>query len=260
MEHPIFQPLDGLPVIICKTCQYRVWPREIVRHLKDGAHGKTHQEAVQIQETVQRWEGIAMGPEGVVIPRQVEQAWPGLPTYPDGLLCRRDYPRCRYIGRSLHSIRKHWQTVHGWTRQGSRGRVTPAERTRQEAEVRQSYIVVHCQQIFPSRTGSHYIHVRGGETEPHIPVRTEQVDEAIAAVRQAVDEAQAHAPSGAGEDVRDANSWLRVTRWTQYLQDVTTPDDFTTLQALVETPLPNSDNPVEQRVRRIWEAMESVVR
>ncbi|KAB8212956.1 hypothetical protein BDV33DRAFT_210674, partial [Aspergillus novoparasiticus] len=187
--------------------------------------------------------GHCMGPEGIAIPHQIDQAWPGLPTYPDGLLCCRDYPRCRYIGRTMESMRRHWRQIHGWSRQTHRGRVSRERRVQGEAELRQSYILVHCQQIFPTRKGSHYIHVRGGETEPHIPVRTEQVDEAIAAVRQAVDEAQAQAPSGAGEDVRDANSWLRVTRWTQYLQDFTTPDDFTTLRALVETPAPDSDDP-----------------
>ncbi|KAE8370984.1 hypothetical protein BDV26DRAFT_276968 [Aspergillus bertholletiae] len=58
-------------------------------------------------------------------------------------MCRRDYPRYRYIGRTME---------------------------------------INCQQIFPTQKGSHYIHVRGGETEPYIPVQTEQVDETIAAV------------------------------------------------------------------------------
>ncbi|KAE8370979.1 hypothetical protein BDV26DRAFT_299260 [Aspergillus bertholletiae] len=206
MEHPIFQKLDGLPVIIYKAYQHGVWPNEIVRHLKGSAHAKPHEEAVQIQETIQRWENVAMGPEGIIIPHQINQAWPELPIYPNGLMCRRDSPRCRYIGRSMNSMRSHWRTVHGWTRQGSRGRVTPAERTRQEAEVRRSYILVKCQQIFPSRKGSHYIHVRGGETEPYIPVQTEQVNEAIAAVQKAIEATQTNTSSSHGEDIHDANS------------------------------------------------------
>ena len=55
------------------------------------------------------------------------------------------------------------------------------------------------------RKGSYYIHVRGGETEPYIPVPTAQVDKAIAAVQQAVEAAQIHAQSSSGEDIYDAN-------------------------------------------------------
>ncbi|KAE8371008.1 hypothetical protein BDV26DRAFT_299200 [Aspergillus bertholletiae] len=101
--------------------------------------------------------------------------------------------------------------------------------------MRRSYILVNCQQIFPSRKGSHYIH-------------------------KAVEATQTNTLSSHGEDIHDANLWLRVIRWTQYLQDFTTPEDFNLLRALVETPLPDSNDPVEQGVRRIWEAIEGVVR
>ena len=51
-----------------------------------------------------------------------------------------------------------------------------------------------------------------------------------------------------------------MTRWTQYLQDFTTPDDFSRLQELVETLLTDSNDPVEQGVQRIWEAIEKMIR
>ena len=86
------------------------------------------------------------------------------------------------------------------------------------------------------------------------------MDEAIAAVQQAVEAAQTHAQSSSGEDIHDANPWLRVTRWTQYLQNFTTPEDFSRLRELIETPLVDRDDPVEQGVRQIWEAIEGVVR
>ena len=86
-------------------------------------------------------------------------------------------------------MREHWQQVHGWSQNPRRGRVTREQRIQGEAELRQLYILINCQQIFPTRKGSHYIHVRGGETEPYIPVPTAQVDKAIAAVQQTVDQA-----------------------------------------------------------------------
>ncbi|KAB8199118.1 hypothetical protein BDV34DRAFT_231508 [Aspergillus parasiticus] len=52
---------------------------------------------------------------------------------------------------------------------------------------------------------------------------------------------------------------MGIIQWTQYLQDFTRLDDFTTLQVLIETLLLKSTDPVEQRVRRIWKAMEGMV-
>ena len=73
MAHLIFQKLDRLPVIICKVCQYGVWPNEIVRHLKGSTHRKSHTEAVQIQETIQQWKSIAIDPEEIIFPYQINQ-------------------------------------------------------------------------------------------------------------------------------------------------------------------------------------------
>ena len=157
-------------------------------------------------------------------------------------------------------MRKHWRTVHGWTQYPRRGRATLKKQQRQKQVLQQLFVLVNYQQIFPFRKGSHYIHVRGGKTELYIPVSTEQVDEAIAAVQQAVDQIQAHAQSSSGEDIHDTNPWLRVTRWTQYLQDFTTPEDFSRLRELVEMPLADSNNSVKQGIQRIWEAIERVVR
>ncbi|KAB8206542.1 hypothetical protein BDV34DRAFT_193485 [Aspergillus parasiticus] len=127
-------------------------------------------------------------------------------------MCCRDYPRCRYIGRSINSMRSHWRKVHGWSLH-SRGRVSRQREIEGAAELQQSYILVTYQQIFPSRQGSHYIHVRGGKREPHRPVSTEQVDQAIEAVRKAVKEAQARAGLVVEtDDIRDANPWLLKVR------------------------------------------------
>jgi hypothetical protein len=133
-----------------------------------------HAEAVLIQDAVQEWEGIAQHAADVVIPHHINQAFPGLPTHPDGLLCRRDYPGCQYIGRSLNSMRNHWRAAHGWSRYPRGGRIRWEQHIQQEAELQQSYVIVTCQRIFPTRKGSHYIHVRdGAEEEPHIPVRAD---------------------------------------------------------------------------------------
>ncbi|KAA8642687.1 uncharacterized protein ATNIH1004_009439 [Aspergillus tanneri] len=85
----------------------------------------------------------------------------------------------------------------------------------------------------PAGEGSHYIYVRGSEEEPSIPVHTEQVDQAIQQITEAweVMKIQTGA-TGAGE-IHDANPWLRMTGWTQYLQEFTTPSDYDALYAMV---------------------------
>ncbi|KAE8383979.1 hypothetical protein BDV23DRAFT_189686 [Aspergillus alliaceus] len=160
----------------------------------------------------------------------------------------------------MESMRRHWRSIHGWSRYPRGGRVTREQYTQGEAELRQSYIIVTCQQIFPSRKGSHYIHICGGqEEELYIPVHTEQVDQAIQQVT-AVWEAMKIQTSATGTgEIHDANPWLRVTGWTQYLQEFTTPSNFKMLRAMVATPLPNTDDPVEQGVQRMWAAIEGMV-
>ncbi|KAE8383989.1 hypothetical protein BDV23DRAFT_189672 [Aspergillus alliaceus] len=161
----------------------------------------------------------------------------------------------------MESMWRHWHSIHGWSRYPCGGHVTREQCTQGEAELQQSYIIVTCQQIFPSRKGSHYIHIRGGqEEEPYIPVRTEQVDQAIQQVTAAWETMKIQTGATGTGEIRDANPWLRVTGWTQYLQEFTTPSDFKMLRAMVATLLPDTDDPVEQGVRRMWAAMEGVVR
>ena len=83
---------------------------------------------------------------------------------------------------------------------------------------------------------------------------------AIAAVQQIVEEIQIHAQLNYGENIYDTNLWLQMTRWTQYLQDFITPNNFNILWTLVEIPLPDSTNSVEQRVRWIWKIIENIIR
>ena len=86
------------------------------------------------------------------------------------------------------------------------------QQIQRETELRQLYILVNCQQIFLFCKGFHYIYIRGGETEPYIPVQTEQIDMAIAAVQQAVKKIQIYIQSNYRKNIHDANPWLQITR------------------------------------------------
>ena len=69
-------------------------------------------------------------------------------------------------------MRKYWRTIHGWTQYPRGGRATLKEQQKQKQALQQLFILINCQQIFPTRKEFYYIHVRGGETEPYIPVPT----------------------------------------------------------------------------------------
>ncbi|KAH8425087.1 putative telomere-associated RecQ helicase [Aspergillus melleus] len=60
----------------------------------------------------------------------------------------------------MKSMQKHWQTAHQWSQYPERGRVRLSQRAERQAELQQSYELVSYQQLFPSRAGSHYIHIR----------------------------------------------------------------------------------------------------
>ena len=98
MDHSIFQKLDKLSIIICKVCQYRVWPNEIVCYLTGQIHRKSYTEMVQIQQVIQQWKDIVPQIDETVILYRIDQVLAGLSIYSDRLLCRRDYPRYQYIG------------------------------------------------------------------------------------------------------------------------------------------------------------------
>ncbi|KAE8383976.1 hypothetical protein BDV23DRAFT_189689 [Aspergillus alliaceus] len=92
------------------------------------------------------------------------------------------------------------------------------------------------QHIFLSYKESHYIYVcRGHEEELYIPVHIEQVDQAIQQVTTAWKAMKIQTSSTRTGEIRDANLWLQVTGWTQYLQEFTTPSDFKILRAMVAT-------------------------
>ncbi|KAL2835803.1 hypothetical protein BJX68DRAFT_274936 [Aspergillus pseudodeflectus] len=104
--------------------------------------------------------------------------------------------------------------------------------------------------VFPTRRGSHYIHIRypDGCQSPLPP--TEQAQQAVDAM---------------ADEAADANPWLRMTGWARYLDGVHPQD----LRQLVEAPIGVEEevvdkdakaDPTEQGVRLIWDAMDQLAR
>ncbi|CEL11237.1 hypothetical protein ASPCAL14340 [Aspergillus calidoustus] len=108
----------------------------------------------------------------------------------------------------MNSMRKHWKTIHQWSQQSHGGRVSQREKARGEAELARSYTRVAWQQVFPTRKGSHYIHIRypGGCQSP--PPPAEQAQQAVDAMVIAWERARAQEAERAtiqADEAADAN-------------------------------------------------------
>ncbi|GIC94735.1 uncharacterized protein Aud_002064 [Aspergillus udagawae] len=119
-------------------------------------------------------------------------------------------------------MRQHWQTKHQWTQQRRRGRVRCEDQTQSAAELHRSFQCVSWQQVFPSGPGSHYIRIRFPErpSKQPRPAPAHHAQAAVDEVLQAWEQAQAQAKADQAiqaSQLTDANPWLRMTRWAEYL-------------------------------------------
>ncbi|EAW19381.1 uncharacterized protein NFIA_093490 [Aspergillus fischeri NRRL 181] len=142
------------------------------------------------------------------------------------------------------------------------GRPHAQEQEQAQITIQQGYQVVTCQRFFPSRTGSHYIWVPCPNQQPEEQpraARTPHVQATVDAVIQAWEQAQAQAKAQQtiqASELTDANPWLRMTGWADYLQGISEKN----LHDCVETPEEDPQDATEQRVQVIWATMEQVAR
>jgi hypothetical protein len=217
---------------------------------------------------VHQWEDIQQESEDIHIPLALDHLLPVLPCHRDGILCQREPTRCQYVAASMNSMRKHWKTSHQWSQQSRGGRVGQREQARGQAELARSYRRVAWQQVFPTRKGSHYIHIRypDGRRQSPPPPPAEQAQREVDAMLAAWERARAQHEQQAtiqADEATDANPWLRMTGWARYLDGVHPRD----LQQLVEAPMEDAEAPeedpkdrTEQAVRVIWDAMDQLAR
>ncbi|KAF9890012.1 hypothetical protein FE257_006692 [Aspergillus nanangensis] len=257
MEHQLFEIIPLLRIMICRQCQYGVWPAEVECHLKQQ-HQLPHSLVQPIVQAIQQWTEVAPNPQAIQVPQALDTPLPVLPCYWDGFLCRREPQACSFIASTLRSMRTHWYRHHQWSQYPGRGRVSVALRAQREAEFQQSFEQVAYQQLFPSRAGSHYIHIRYPQGRQSPPPPSDQAQRAVDAVLQAWEAAEAarQATPIEPDELTDANPWLRRTRWPEALQGIPAAD----LRQSVVAPDPEPQDAVEQGVQVLWETIAQVVR
>ncbi|KAG2000910.1 hypothetical protein GB937_010702 [Aspergillus fischeri] len=98
----------------------------------------------------------------------------------------------------------------------------------------------------------------GQDGQPPAP-STDHIQTAVDEVVQAWEQAQAQAKADQAiqaSQLTDANPWLRMTRWADYLQGIQAHD----LLACVAAPEEDPTDAIEQAVQVIWHTMEQVAR
>src|SRR3954466_8658842 len=220
--HQFFYEPSTDPVFVCKTCEYVVRPREVLRHLQSGNHRLPIRIARQIADVIQTSDR-AHECDAWQPPTVVNTPIANLPVFSDGILCEKDL-FCQFIARTANTIRQHWRDQHGWVAPTStRGRPPQASQglSAAEQQIQQFTRVVRCQRAFPRLTGSHYIRVRtlGADAitrADSIPA-TEVGDRLIDEIELAFTE-ESELPHVIDASERDdANPWLRRTQWAVYL-------------------------------------------
>jgi hypothetical protein len=93
------------------------------------------------------------------------------------------------------------------------------------------------QQVFPTRKGSHYIHIKYPDGRQSPPPPAEQAQQAVDAMVIAWEQARAQAAEQAtiqADEAMDANPWLRMTGWARYLDGVHPQDLRQLVEALTQ--------------------------
>lgn len=147
MSSQIFEILPAVTVVVCRQCQYAVVPSQVEVHLRAHHPGYSLQQRKEMQQEVQRLEGVAFEKDQVCYPEKSDLPITGSLIFGDGLKCKA--PRiqgveCQYTCRDLKTMQKHCREAYNWGSQ-KRGDV---RRKRAGGEGRMWEEGVHCQRIF----------------------------------------------------------------------------------------------------------------
>ena len=265
MENQLFKKLDELPIIICTQCQHGVWPKEVQKHLTGSHHNWASKQAKKAAQVIQSWEGIEWDPAKIEWPKKFTSIIPELEMFSDGLLCQMAPGTCFYIGRTRESLRQHWWDRHHFSIRKKPG--WPSQLAEDAPQLlSRACKQVCCYQLFPSRQGSHYIEVDvedemeeiGGPRDPR--TRNTAISMAIQDLEDSYQQHQEqleHLIEAGEKD--EVNPWLRRTQWPQYLQGLNRDNLLSSIQPPSLQDEPSNQDPMEQPLQHIWEAMEGLI-
>lgn len=107
--------------MICKECQYAVWPSQVVSHLTNKQHKLARKQAEAECEEIQGWVGVVQYPGEFVVLLFVDSPIDELASFDDGIKCGLDDGECLYVCRGINTMKAHWRKIHGFSAGQKRG-------------------------------------------------------------------------------------------------------------------------------------------
>ena len=254
-----FHHLPEWTVVVCKECQYAVWPDQVKGHLQGKQHRVPIVEASGISEKVQEWPGVTRFPSEFQMPTYVEEPVVEIPLYTDGWKCRLDDQQCPYICRDIKTIKKHWRTHHGWSVRSARGGSGREKAQAVKKRFREGAKPVYCQRVFPQGVHSQYFEVRQPEDATTAQIHASTSEAAWSRAWQRANEywelmqEEAHSKIQQGETT-EVTPWLKRTGWLKYLDEC----DRKELLESIRQPNVNEDDEDEPIEGAVWQAMGDI--
>ncbi|KAF2158374.1 hypothetical protein M409DRAFT_31110 [Zasmidium cellare ATCC 36951] len=255
----VFEYLPEHRLAVCRTCHFAVLPSQATTHLAHHHRDIPARLRPAIVRELAGWPDICQQPSSGVAPAGVPEPFSSLALFTDGLQCQLEPQACRYICRSLGTLRGHWRRAHQWA-PGTHGGCRSSQRQAAAAQRRaDAYRSVWCQRFFVAHGGTPYFevarpaqHLRTldkslAEGEQERQQQQEQGQEQDDSFLQDVladlagREATSSVVHGGVQRPRhqqEVSPWLELTRWAGYLSGHPLPE----LAALAAVPDPSVCN------------------
>ncbi|KAH2165416.1 hypothetical protein KXV74_005446 [Aspergillus fumigatus] len=191
---------------------------------------------------IQQWMDVAAHAQAVQIPHALDEPLLILPSYSQGILCRRDPATASISGPSTLSVAAARSPSEHSARPSCSGCMRPSRTS-------------SCSPRGLARTTSTSGSRTAGRRHPPRPSQAQQAIDVVVQAWEQAEAARRQAPVEPTQ-LHDANPWLRMTRWTEYLQDILPAD----LLCSVEAPDPDMADPVEQGVLILYYTVDQLAR
>ena len=252
----LFERISSHRLIICRQCKYAVWPRQVVCHLGGREHRQRRRDATKIQDEILGWPDLIHSAEDLTSINERVKPFDALRMYTDGKICQVQPESCRYIGRSLQTMKNHFARTHPGVQRDRGGR--PSHGSRLSSRTNSGvphWTTTACQRFFVQGPGSKYFAVEADEATATavVPVTATRIEQAEQVMIQAMERVKdqrrrliAEAP------FNEPSLWLKRVGWVKRLEGL----DRDELVSSVREPEPDT----ELIATLIWRAMDEMIR
>ena len=101
-------------LIVCKSCRYVVWSKQIQQHYQESQHRWKKQVASELTTTMQSWLDVIQYSIELKMFNRVNTIIVILSLHDDELLCQINLDICQYVCRNVKWMKTHCKQKHDW--------------------------------------------------------------------------------------------------------------------------------------------------